>query len=152
SSSTTRSLTVDPVATAAQTGPAPPPPPPITGLPNPVAGQTVNIAPVKPVVLVKQPGAPRFVPLTAPAQVQVGSIIDTRKGRVRITIDNGHGGFDTADFYEGVFKILQRKATTAFATMQLVGGRFRGCPKAPKVRIARKRGGPHRSIRHLWGE
>jgi len=34
------------------------------------------------------------VPLVAPAQIQEGAIIDARKGRVRITIDNGRGGLD----------------------------------------------------------
>ncbi|MEY2571288.1 MAG: hypothetical protein QOE63_1638, partial [Acidimicrobiaceae bacterium] len=149
---TSRAVSVAPAPGAAPSV-TPPVLPPVTapGLPDPIAGQTVNIAPVKVPVRVKLPGAKRFIPLTAPAQVRVGSIIDTTKGRVRITIDNGHLGFDTADFYEGLFKVLQTKAVKAFATMQLTGGSFKGCPRAPKVKIARKQLSAKRSVRHLWG-
>ncbi len=148
STSSTRALNVDAAPSAL---PGIVPLPPVPGLPDPIAGQTVNIALVKPPVRVKVPGAKRFVPLTVPTQVRVGALIDTTKGRVRITIDNGHGGFDTADFYEGLFRITQRKATTALASLLLSGGNFKGCPRAPKVHIARRRLSPKRSVRHLWG-
>jgi hypothetical protein len=134
-------------------------PPAITGLPNPVAGVSANVLPVKPVVLIKTVGTNKFVPLVTPAQVKMGSIIDARKGRVRITIANGRGGFDTADFYEGIFKITQPKAklgTTWFANLFLFAGSFKGCPKAPRnpklaAFGAKKKPSPKRSVRHLWG-
>ncbi|MEA2494182.1 MAG: hypothetical protein QOJ29_2093 [Thermoleophilaceae bacterium] len=142
-----------PPVTTTQT-PDPPVVPPITGLPDPIAGLTVNIAPITPPVRVKLPGAKAFVPLTSPTQIRVGAIIDTTRGRVRMTIDNGHGGFDSADFYQGVFKILQTKSKNAFASLQLFGGSFKGCLRAPRVKIttARKNQSPTRSVRHLWGE
>jgi hypothetical protein len=85
--------------------------------------------------------------------VRVGSIIDARKGRVRITIENAKGGLDTADFYEGIFKIVQLAKGSKFATLELYGGKFNGCPRAPKVKLtaARKRLSKTRSVRHLWG-
>jgi hypothetical protein len=147
--------TTRPVAVAsapvAQPPQASPPLPPVAGLPDPILGQTVNLATVRPVVLVKEPGSKIFVPLVEPRQVRVGSIIDTRKGRVRMTIANGRGGLDTADFYEGVFKITQKATGSKFATLLLFGGGFKGCPKAPKAQLARKKPLLKRSVRHLWG-
>ena len=139
-----------PIAIAA---PAPAPPvvlPPVAGLPDPVLGVTVNLAPVKPVVKVKTPGSRTFVPLTVPAQVRVGSIIDTRKGRVRMTIADGRGHLFTSDFYEGMFKILQQKKLGSVAALQLTGGSFKGCPRAPKAVIFSR--SMKRSVRHLWGK
>lgn len=135
-----------------------PPPPPTTaarGLNRPVAGKTVNLEPIQPGVLVETPGTTTFVPLVAPEQVQDGSIIDARHGRVRITIDNGVGGLDTADFYGGIFKFTQPKVKAgqiAFADLFLVFGSFSGCPTAPhNPKIASAAKSKHRSVRHLWG-
>jgi hypothetical protein len=111
----------------------------------------VNIAPVKPPVRVKEPGSKLFVPLAVPTQVRVGSIIDTTKGRVRITIEDAKLRLDTADFYEGLFKITQLSKGSKLATLELNGGRFTGCAKAPKVRLSRKKLSVTRSVRHLWG-
>ncbi len=149
-----------PVAVAAAPA-APPvviPPVVVPGLPDPVAGVTANVFPVKPVVKIKQPGTKKFVRLVAAAQIRVGSLIDTTKGRVRITIANGKGKLNTADFYGGVFKLTQPKLKVGqiwFADMFLNGGSFRGCPSAPRhpkiASLARKKLSPKRSVRHLWG-
>jgi hypothetical protein len=130
-----------------------------SALARPIAGKTVNLEPVSGVVTVKVPGSKRFVPLVTPTQVQNGSIIDARKGRVRITIDDGRGGLDTAEFYEGIFKVTQPKVKaghTWFANLYLVGGSFKGCPRAPRnPRVALFSGkngnSQSRSVRHLWG-
>jgi hypothetical protein len=134
-------------------GPAP--------LSRPIAGKTVNLEPVSGEVLVKVPGSTSYVPLVGPEQVQDGSIIDARKGRVRITIDNGRGGLDTAEFYGGVFKFTQpkvKKGQTWFANLYLYGGSFKGCPTAPtnpKIatlsRRKAKKQSQGKSVRHLWG-
>jgi hypothetical protein len=145
--------TTDIQVNKSQTGPAP--------LPRPIAGRNVNLEPVTGEVLVKVPGSSTFVPLVAPRQVRDGSIIDARKGRVRITIDNGLGGLDTADFYGGVFKFTQpkvKKGRRWFANLYLYGSSFKGCPSAPKnpkiATLTRKRGKKQaqgNSVRHLWG-
>lgn len=136
-------------AVSVAAAPVPLPPVVVPGLPDPIAGKTVNVFPVVPPVYVKQPLERKFTLLTQPSQIRVGSIIDTRKGRVRITIDNGLHGFDTADFYQGMFKLLQRPAPSALASLQLFGGKFKGCAKAPRVKISRL--SKKRSVRHLWG-
>ena len=82
-------------------------------------------------MFVEVPGSNAFVPLVSPTQVIEGAIIDARKGRVRITIDNGRGGLDTADFYGGIFRFTQPKVKPGqlwFANLYLYGGSFNGCP------------------------
>ena len=123
--------------------------PPVAGPSDPVVGQTANVAAVEPGVLVKEPGKSTFTTLSNPRQITMGSIIDARKGRVRISVDDGKGGIDTADFFEGVFRLTQGKKGTRFATLTLVGGSFKGCPRAPKARLSGKSKGG--SVRHLWG-
>ncbi|HEX6714841.1 MAG TPA: PKD domain-containing protein [Thermoleophilaceae bacterium] len=127
---------------------------------RPVAGQNVNLEPVTGIVLVKVPGTDKFVPLVAPTQVRDGSIIDARKGRVRITIDNGRGGLDTADFYGGIFRFTQPKVKAGqfwFANLYLYGGSFKGCPGAPRdpkvasLSRTRSKRSQGKSVRQLWG-
>lgn len=124
--------------------------PPVAGPPDPVAGRTVNAAAVQPGVLVRQPGTQAFSALSEPSQLQVGTIVDARRGRVRITISNGRGGFDTADFYDGIFRIDQLASGSRFATLTLLGGSFKGCPRAPRAQLSAKRR-PGRTVRQLWG-
>lgn len=123
--------------------------PPVAYPTDPVAGRTANVAAVKPGVLVKVAGSSTFVMLTDPRQITMGSIIDARKGRVRISIDDGKGGVDTADFFEGVFRLTQRARGTRFATLTLAGGSFKGCPRAPRAVLSGR--SKSRSVRHLWG-
>ena len=129
----------------------PPPAQPSAQLPPPVVGQSANAIPVQPGVLVKLPGTTRFVPLSSPSQIRFGAVIDARKGRVRIVIANGKGGTDSADFYQGVFRITQVKATVPIAQLTLVGSSFRSCARTSRsVRAAAVKKG--KSVRHLWGE
>ena len=138
------------VAVAQAPGDGPAGPPPVAGLPDPKVGVSLNLATVKPVVRVREPGSKTFVALVNPRQVRMGSIVDARKGRVRITIADGTGKLHTADFYEGMFKVLQRPRARSVAALQLFGGSFRGCPKAPRPVIFSVRS-KKRSVRHLWG-
>ena len=122
--------------------------PPVEGVPAPVAGRTVNAAAVQPGVRVKAPGSSSFVALAEPSQLRTGTVVDARKGRVRISVDNGRGGVDTSDFYGGIFRITQIASGSRLATLTLLGGSFRGCPRAPRAQLSAKGG---RSVRKLWG-
>lgn len=158
SATTNRTVTINapapaptPVAPPAEPTAAPPAPlPPVQGLPDPVLGKTFNLIAIKQPVRVKAPGAKKFVPLTRPQQLRFGAIVDATRGRVRITIADAKGKLDTADFYAGVFKISQRAKGSKLATLALFGGRFKGCPRAPKPQLARKKPGS-RVVRKLWG-
>jgi streptogramin lyase len=116
-------------------------------VPPPVFARTVNAEPVSGTVLVRAPGATAFVPLTAPGQIQVGSVIDTRHGRVRITIADRSGKLWSADFYEGLFKVTQLPGQKGFAEMVLLGGNRKACGRGGARAAGKPRG---KSLRHLW--
>jgi hypothetical protein len=126
-------------------GPTPGPAAP-SALPPPTAGQTANASPVSGLVLARVAGTKKFVPLASPEQVRFGTVFDTRKG----VVSDGHGGFYKAQFSEGVFKLVA--AAGGFAELQLVGGNFKGCPKAARGGAAAAGKTRGRSVRHLWGE
>ena len=140
-----------PVIASADPTADPTPNPAPTALPPPVVAQTANARPVSGKVLVQEAGTKQFVPLTKPEQVKFGTIFDTRKGSVLIVIANGRGGFDSATFSEGMFKLLQPNAKRPVAELDLFGGNFKGCPKAAKGGAARSAQTRGRSVRHLWG-
>lgn len=119
--------------------------------PEPLFARSMAAETVSGTVLVRLPGSATFVPLaSAGAELPVGTVVDARKGRVRITATSGGQTF-SADFFEGQFVIAQRNRSGATADIKLFGGSFRGCPRG--LRNPRSLGskGP-KSIRHLWGE
>ena len=134
--------------------PSPPPPttftPPQAGpaqepaqLPPPVVGKQVNVSEVSGTVRIKQPGG-SFRNLDGRDRIRTGSVIDTTKGRVRLTSAAGGGKTQTADFYDGVFKVIQSRGKKPITELRLVG-KLAGCKKASAA--AKKRKG-----RRLWGK
>jgi hypothetical protein len=119
-------------------GPQPPPP---------VFAKTIEATPVFGTVLVQVPGSKTFVPLANVRTLPVGSVIDARKGRVRLEAANGKGGFSFADFYEGVFKLLQKKTDKGIVQLDLFGASFKSCGKGGIAADKKSK-----SIRHLWGQ
>ena len=124
--------------------PPSPPPPPVDDddLPPPVAGQSVNVLPKSGTVKVKLPGSKRFRTLAAGEQLPVGTIVDTRKGRITLFAAGGQ----TADFYGGVFKIGQGKGAKPLTTLTLV--EKLSCAKPGKASAAAKK----KRKRRLWGD
>ncbi len=76
-----------------------PPPPPTTG-------KTVNVAAERGTVTVKLPDG-RTVALDDATQIVTGSVIDTRKGAVRMESRGAGGKIDSGVFSEGLFKVTQ---------------------------------------------
>lgn len=112
--------------------------------PQPALGRAMTAAVVSGAVLVQPPGSRSFTPLTTVETLPVGTLVDARGGRVRITATSG-GKTYSADFYGGIFQIAQLAKKGATADMKLFGGSFRGCPRAP--RAAKK----PKAVRQLWG-
>jgi hypothetical protein len=84
------------------------PGPPESRLPPPKVGRSVNLSVVRGRVRVRTPGSGSFVDLTQDTQVPVGSLIDTRRGTVRLTsARNAAGATRSAEFSLGVFRVLQ---------------------------------------------
>ena len=123
------------------------PAPPSQGLPAPVAGKSVNVAPVSGKVRIKRPGSNRFVTLTAEAQIPVGSSIDTRNGRITITAAQGGGSTASADFYDGLFKLTQTKGAKPLTTLALTE-KLTCARRAGKAMAAAKK----KRKRRLWGD
>ena len=157
---------VDPFGLAIQpeAAPPPPPPPPPPGeLPRPVRGVSANVRPVSGIVLVAFPPARSaarahtaqkgltFVPLTEARQIPIGSFLDTRRGRVRLTTATTGTGTQSGDFYRGLFQTLQsrRKRDKGLTELRLKGSTFTRCNVRGKRATAS--GLSRRTVRRLRG-
>ena len=115
-------------------------------LPRPTARRQVNVRNVKGKVRIKQPGQRSFRDLEGEDRIRMGSIIDTTNGRVRLTTSAGGRKTQTAEFFDGVFKVTQTKGRKPITDLRLAG-KLAGCKKGGKASAAaRKRRG-----RRLWG-
>jgi hypothetical protein len=121
----------------------PPPPPPQKGLPDPVPHKNVNALPESGTVRIKLPGG-RFRVLREGEQIPLGTTVDTRKGRVTIVAAAGNG--QTADFYDGVFKLSQTKGKKPITVLTLVE-KLTGCKSKKQASAAAKK----KKKRRLWG-
>ena len=120
-------------------------------LPAPVLGKSVNVAPVSGVVRVSVPTASaralEFEVLTGERQIPVGSQIDTTRGRLRLTSATSSGATQTADFYDGLFKIGQiTKGRSRGLTDLTLTGKMPSC--RPRTSMAARR----TKRRRLWGD
>lgn len=134
---------------------------PTGGASPPVPGRSVVVGVVSGQVFITLAAGKR-TRLTGAANIPVGAQVDTRKGRVRLTSAATGSGrtTQTADFYQGAFKVKQalparNRATAALTTdIALSGeaarsqcGSARGASAAT---VARKKG-PHAVLGKLWG-
>ncbi|MDP1849895.1 MAG: PKD domain-containing protein [Solirubrobacteraceae bacterium] len=159
-----RSFTV-----AAAAAPGPPP--------RPHVGRSVTVAAERGRILVRVPGSRRYVPIESLTEIPLGSIIDARKGRARITteVDARTGRTQSSLFYDWFFRILQTSGRKPITEARLVKGSFRGCaPRRARsasvpafspssiaavaaaagelrAQSAAKRKRSKRKVRQLWG-
>ena len=107
---------------------------------SPTLGKTFNISPVSGVVLVKLHRV--FVPLTELSQIPKNTVINARRGTLKLTTAGGRSGpahdaaakgkkrkkvkAQSGTFAGAIFKIAQ--AHSGLATLSLVEGAFRGAP------------------------
>jgi hypothetical protein len=123
----------------------------------PVLGKSVAVEVVSGVVLVDLPGrAARsaatvpglkgrdFVPITTGRSIPTGSIVDARKGTIRLTsARNTRGATQSGDFGAGVFQVLQSRGRKAkgLTNLRMKGGSFGTCrsTKASAARTSRRR-------------
>ena len=135
-------LLVDNVSYGGTTVSAPPPP---------VLGESVSIARQSGSVFVRYPGRRRkgqIVHLRGNAPFPVDSVIDSRKGRVRLDSSRGNRGRHRGVFRSGIFKVKQPRKKGGVTDIVLRGGLF-GCTaksagtKAEASVLSRRR--------RLWG-
>jgi hypothetical protein len=80
--------------------------------PSPRYGKTLALALVSGRVAVHLPGRSTFLPLEGISEVPVGTIVDARHGRVRLTSAKTRDSrsTQTAEFFDGKFRALQTPA------------------------------------------
>jgi hypothetical protein len=122
---------------------------------QPAPGQLAGIAPVRGQVLVRVPGENRFVPLQHLTEIPLGSQVDSTRGVVRLISAVTATQTNSAEFFDGIFTIRQRRANRAIMQLLLGGGNFRICRLRRSVAsslegpAAKRR--PRRPVRRLWG-
>ncbi len=118
---------------------------------QPVPGVIVGVKVVNGTVLVKEPNSKTFVELKGPTEIPIGSQVNTIHGTISLTEGLGGGRTKTAQFYAGVFTILQAKARNAYMTLRLEGGNFRVCRAGGAARSLSVVGRRRRPVRRVWG-
>src|SRR5215218_5807925 len=121
-------------------GPPPPPDPPVTG-------KAVNVEPVEGVVTVKTPKG-RTVRLEDAEQIPTGSVVDTRKGTVRLFSTGKNGTIRNARFFDGLFRVTQTRGSKPVTDLKLVEPLAR-CKPAKRGRAT---AAAKRKKRRLWGD
>ena len=154
-----------------ETGTGPPadllPPPSSNSNPRPHKGRSVTVAAERGTILVRVPNSPRYVPIASLTEIPLGSIVDARKGRARITteVDARTGRTQSSVFYDWFFRVLQTKGSKPITEARLVKGSFCPAPAASAGRARRRRprrpaglqarsaakARSKRKVRHLWG-
>jgi hypothetical protein len=121
-------------------------------LPSPTLAVNGNLTPLSGKVFVKLPGSNHFIALGSAIQVPFGTIIDARHGKVSLTTARPGGGTQTVTFYEGMFRITQKRSGRV--TAALVGGNFAVCPTAAERRHLAHASATRRkrTVRKLWAE
>jgi hypothetical protein len=92
-------------------------------------GRIAQVAPRSGVVLVSLNGV-TFTLLSEAREIPVGSVLDTRRGTIRLRTATGSGSrTQTGDFGRGLFQLRQsrRKRARGLTDLVLKGGSFRGC-------------------------
>jgi len=129
----------------------------LSDLPPPKLGKTFNVEPIGPgdVLVSERIGAARartrarasvtvpgikgrnFVPLREARQIAVGSIIDTRKGGVRLlSARDAKNRTQSGEFRSGVFQVLQsgKRSAKGLTELRLKGSSFKRCGSSRKKR------------------
>jgi hypothetical protein len=109
----------------------------------PVLAETATLVPVIGTVLVKPPGAHRFVRLKTIRTLKYGTTVDATNGQIRIfAARHGHGQ-ESGVFYDGAFHLTQ---STSGQVKAALTGHPTSCPAPNVVQLARA----HKRFR-LWG-
>jgi hypothetical protein len=120
-------------------------------------GRTVVVARGAGRVLVRLPGGKRFKRLGEAVVLPVGTIVNAKLGRIRLTsaIDRD-GTVQTGTFWGGSFQIRQSARGNGMTSLKLRGGDFSRCPRrARSASLAHTssvaRDYPRRKVvRRLW--
>jgi hypothetical protein len=85
----------------------------------PVVRKTANLDPLSGVVLIRLPGTDQWIPLTEATLIPVGTVIDARKGKAKLTFANADGTLQDGTFWEGIFQVSQGSGNKPIVTLKL---------------------------------
>ena len=109
--------------------------------------KNVNLEPERGTVRIKRRGSKKFKVLKEGEQVPLGTIVDTRHGRVTLIAAASKTKTATAQFFDGIFKIGQTKGKKP-TTLLTLTEKLTGCKAKGKATIAKKKV----KKRRLWGD
>lgn len=122
--------------------------------PQPVPGEKIVVEPVSGKVLVKLPGTNLYVPLEEVETIPVGSIVDAREGRVKLTTA-AKDGTSSAVFYKGRFKVTQSRAGDLLTNLKIINDTNK-CSSTSRASIHRgsiaKKKKKKKKKGELWGD
>ncbi len=137
----------------ASSGPVLPPALPPHGL-VPMLGRSLVVTATGGAVRIKPLGARSFVVLAGAAVLPLGSLIDSRRGRLTVTTAlDTRGHVQSATMSHGMFTIVQPAGAGGMAEIQLRGGSFSGCPRRRPTRsttASTAKAKPSKVIRQVW--
>ncbi len=112
--------------------------------PTPDLGETILVQPAGGRVRVRLPQRRRFVRLETLREIPVGSLVDTRSGRVLLSsVRSRRGGVQQGRFFDGLFKVRQRRSDN-YLTELVLSGDYGPCATGSAISSRAKR-------RRLWG-
>jgi streptogramin lyase len=118
-------------------------------VPVPKLGLAVVVHPAKGTVRVRRPGGRDFEKLEQGERIPVGSLVDTRRGAVRLsTATDDHGHTQTGVFSGGLFAVGQGRG--GMTDLYLRGGSFARCGRSLKA-VASAADRKRKPVRSLWG-
>jgi hypothetical protein len=116
--------------------------------PPPVLGERVNVAVRRGTITVKVPGGDGFVPLSEFASVPVGSVLNARRGSLKLRSARASGGTQAGIFHGGLFEVRQYVPTGM--TELALRGRRPSCRRGSR-RDAATSALRRKRRRALWG-
>lgn len=120
----------------------------VSGPASVTVGKSFIGARVSGTVRYRLPGATKFVVLRSDKQIPIGSLIDTRDGRIRITwTTGGPSDVRVVDHYAGIFQLKQKRRRGSLIDAVLAG-KLEGCRPSTAAAVEARR---RRRGRRLWG-
>ena len=121
--------------------------------PKPRTGKSVVVERAKGTVFLQKRGSSKRTRLGKARSVPVGSMIDATRGTVELTATKNRSGSkrQRAFFYDGAFRVTQKRAARPITDLTLVGGDFSGCTGAAAKRGVFGVTASRRARRRLWG-
>lgn len=119
---------------------------------RPQTRDSAVVAPARGTLAMSPAGISRTVPLQDTVVLPLRSLVDAGQGAVDVTSTRDRlGRSQTAQFYEGAFRVAQTAGRNPITEMALDGGDFGSCPAASRRRAARSSQSRTKTVRRLWG-